>query len=246
VALLGGVAIALLGPVSCSKDPGNELCASITGTSDGLQVADCPRGSISLSGATVDASGAKTSYSFVVLCQGRSAHGVWSSAGGLQCVEGSFPCDGSVCNPMSTLDCEVLSNCVELGECGYVDGKCVLTDEGCAKSEIPCGLSGACHLGDGGVCVALSDTDCQAPFGPCTDCGFKGACVTSGNCHMKNGACIATDDADCKKSQQCSFAGNCSLQGEACVAATDADCAGSEVCRTSGQCTAVMGTCAVQ
>jgi hypothetical protein len=214
-------------------------------TSAGLQVADCPRGAITLSAPTFDASGAKTSYSFVVLCEGRAAHGVWSQAGGLQCAEGSYPCDGGTCTPTSNIDCQVLSNCVQLGECGYVDGKCILTDDGCAKSEIPCGLSGLCHLGDG-ACVATSDADCQMPFGTCPDCAFKGACATSGACHVQNGACIATMASDCKKSQECSFAGKCSLDGATCIAATDADCAGSEVCRTAGQCTAVMGTCAVQ
>jgi hypothetical protein len=244
--LLGlGVAAALMDQMACNSDPGSELCPSITASSEGLQVSDCPRGSITLSGATHDAAGTKTSYSFVVLCQGRSAHGVWSSAAGLQCAEGAFPCDGGVCTPTSNIDCEVLSNCVQLGECGYVDGKCVLTEDGCAKSEIPCGLAGLCHLGDG-ACVATSDADCQTPFGPCSDCAFKGACATSGNCHLKDGACVATMSSECKKSQQCAFAGKCSLDGEACIAATDADCAGSEVCRTAGQCSAVMGSCAVQ
>jgi hypothetical protein len=237
--------VALSDQIGCNSDPGSELCPSITGSSAGLQVTDCPRGTISLSGATYDSAGQKTFYSFVVLCNGRAAHGVWSSMGGLQCVEGSFPCDGSVCTPMSNIDCEVLSNCVELGECGYVDGKCVLTDEGCAKSEIHCGLSGLCHLGDG-ACVATSDADCQTPFGQCPDCGFKGPCAISGACHMKDGACIATMAGECQKSQQCSFAGKCSLDGEACIAATDADCAASEVCRTAGQCKAVMGSCAAQ
>jgi hypothetical protein len=230
---------------ACNSDPGPDLCPAITASSAGLQVSDCPRGSITLSGATHDAAGNKTSYSFVVLCEGRSAHGVWSAADGLQCAEGAFPCDAGVCTPGSSIDCEVLSNCVQLGECGYVDGKCVLTEDGCSKSEIPCGLSGLCHLGNG-ACVATSDADCQMPFGACSDCAFKGACATIGNCHVKDGACIATLASECKKSQQCAFAGKCSLDGEACIAATDSDCASSEVCRTAGQCTAVMGVCAVQ
>jgi hypothetical protein len=235
---------AVWGVGSCSSPPGGDLCPSITGHAEGVQVTDCPHGSITMSGSRYDSSGARISYAFVVICQGRSAHGIWSNTGGLKCVEGAFPCDGGTCAPTSDLDCEVLTNCTTLGECGYSDGKCVLTDEGCAASEIPCGLSGACHLVNG-ACAATSDTDCQAPFGACTSCSFRGACATSGNCHLKDGACIATQDAECKASSQCAFAGKCSLSGEACIAATDSDCAGSEVCRTSGQCSAVMGVCAV-
>jgi len=233
------------GAVSCTSPPGAALCPSVTGTSDGLQVMDCPRGTISMTGTAYDSTGAKTSYAFVVMCNGRSAHGIWSSTGGLVCIEGAYPCDGSVCTPTSDADCRVLSNCVQLGECGYVDGKCVLTDDGCSKSEIPCGLSGACHLVNG-ACAATSDSDCQMPFGNCPACPFKGACVTSGNCTEQNGVCIATQNGDCMKSQQCAFAGKCTLMGNECIAATDADCARSEVCRTAGQCAAIQGSCGVR
>jgi hypothetical protein len=233
------------GAVSCTHQPGGDLCPSITGHAEGVQVTDCPHGTITLSGARFDSSGNRSSYSFLVICQGRSAHGVWSNTGGLKCVEGAYPCDGGTCTPTSDLDCEILTNCVTLGECGFSDGKCVLTDDGCARSEIPCGLSGACHLVNG-ACAATSDTDCQSPFGSCVDCSFAGACATSGNCHVKDGACIATNGTECKASSQCAFAGKCSLAGDACIAATDADCTSSEVCRTAGQCSAVMGVCAVK
>jgi hypothetical protein len=248
--LLGGLALggmaAVWAPISgCGAEADEPLCNTITGSTSGIEVTNCGRGSITLNGIIYDASGLKTSYTFFVTCKGRSAYGMWSVAGGLACMEGTSPCDGGTCTPKSNLDCEVLTNCTSLGECGYVDGKCVLTDEGCSKSEVPCGLSGACHLVDG-ACAATSDGDCQRPFAGCRDCPFKGPCITTGACHAQNGACIVTDDADCKKAEQCAFAGKCTLDGEACVAASDADCARSEVCRTAGQCSAVAGTCAVQ
>jgi hypothetical protein len=230
---------------SCVSDGEGDLCPAITAKDDELQVANCPRGIISLSGVVYDSSGAKTSYAFMVTCKDRAAHGIWSRARGVECTEGSYPCDGGVCTPRSDLDCRIMTNCVELGECGYVDGKCVLTDEGCSTSKIPCGLSGACHLGDG-VCVATSDADCREPFGKCPDCEFKGPCVFSGSCHVKDGACVAIDDGDCDKAQQCAFAGKCTLEGETCIAGSDSDCAASEVCRTAGQCSAVAGSCAVK
>jgi len=237
------LALVLVVIPSCGSGDDNRLCGSLTGDTAGLHVTDCPRGLITLSEVTYDASGGKTSFAFVASCPGRSAHGIWSQAGGLECVEGTYPCEAGVCTPMSNADCAVLTNCKELGECGYLDGKCVLTDAGCSQSQIPCGLSGACHLGSGGVCTATSDDDCRSPFLGCPDCAFKGACATSGNCYAENGACVARLDSDCKKALECAFAGKCSLAGSACAAVTDSDCRASEVCRTAGQCAAVGGTC---
>lgn len=245
MAFVGCAWILAVGASNCSSDPEGPLCPSIAGDANGLHIGECAGGSVSVSGVTHDATGVKTSYAFVVTCKGRTAHGVWSRTNGIECLEGPFPCDGGTCTPQSSVDCRVLTNCVELGECGYADGKCVLTDEGCSGSDIPCGLSGACHL-VGGACAATSDVDCQKPFGACPDCTFKGPCATSGNCYQKDGACIAEQDGDCKKAQQCAFAGKCSLAGETCIAATDSDCTASEVCRTAGQCAAVAGTCAVR
>ena len=65
----------------------------------------------------------------------------------------------------------------ELGLCADADGRGVATEDGCAKSIIPCGLGGACHLGATGTCTAASDADCR---GTCVDCAFKGPCVASG------------------------------------------------------------------
>jgi len=198
-----------------------------------------------LSQQIADGSGGWTSYSFLIACgNGSAAHGSWSKANGLTCVAGAYSvCDGGTCVPTSDADCAMSTNCVKLGQCGYADGGCVLTDQGCAHSEIPCGLSGACHLGATGVCTATTDSDCQ---GTCIGCSFKGPCVSSGKCVQENGACVARQDADCKKADVCAFAGQCTLEGDSCIASTDSDCASSDVCRTSGQCMAISGTCGVK
>ena len=228
---------------SCGTGKDKDLCKSITGRGDGLHVSNCPRAYTSLSLVTYGADGEKTSYAFAVTCGGSSVHGHWSSSSGLSCIEGAYVCDAGVCMPTSAADCEVSADCVQLGRCGFVDGKCVLTEAGCAHSEIACGLGGGCHLGADGKCGATSDADCQ---GSCVGCSFAGPCATSGDCYQANGTCVARDDADCKKSQQCAFAGNCTLLGEACSAATDSDCARSEVCLTAGQCAAIDGHCGVK
>jgi hypothetical protein len=230
---------------SCGDDSSGALCSSLKGGSDGVHTSNCSRGNVMLSQSTFDGAGARTSYAFVIVCgNGNSAHGTWSRTAGLTCIDGAYAvCEGGPCAPTSSTDCALSTNCAQLGECEYADGGCVLNDDGCARSEIPCGLSGACHLGADGKCTASSDSDCK---GTCVGCSFKGPCVTSGKCFQENGACVAREDADCKKAEQCAFAGQCTLQGNACIASTDADCMASEVCRTAGQCSAIMGTCGVK
>jgi hypothetical protein len=238
--LVGCLALGWVVISSCGSND-NGLCSTLTGNADGIFLKDCPRGMVKLSGVSYQ-NGRMTSYAFVVTCPDKSAHGVFTQAGGLQCVDGAYPCNGDVCTPTSNADCAVLTNCIELGECGFQDGKCVLTEAGCSQSQIPCGISGACHLGPSGACTAISDDDCRTPFPGCPDC-FKGACFTSGKCYAQNGACVARQDSDCKGSQECAFAGKCTLQGDECMAISDADCRSSEVCRTAGQCVAVAGSC---
>jgi hypothetical protein len=238
----------LAATVRCSSPDGGSVCTSVSSGSDGIRVSDCSPSTITLDDIQYDRNGAKISYDFIVTCQGRSARGTWSRSRGLTCLEGATdPCKGGgVCTPTSDDDCQNIANCKSWGDCGYREGKCVPTDDGCAKSEVPCGLSGQCHLSPSGVCTVLSNADCQTPFGACPECQYKGACATYGNCYAENGRCIARETSDCRKSSQCAFAGKCSLSTSECVAATDIDCASSEVCRTARQCTAIGGVCTVK
>jgi hypothetical protein len=230
----------------CGSPASEGVCASVTSQPDGIHLADCPNGTVRLDEVRYDRIG-KVSYDFIVTCQGRSARGTWSRTGGLKCFEGATdPCRSGTCTPTSDQDCQSIANCKEWGDCGYQNGKCVPTEEGCARSEVPCGLSGQCHLGSDGTCTVMTNDDCQTPFGTCPDCKYKGACVTYGTCYAENGRCVARDATDCKRSAQCTFAGTCSLVAGACIAATDGDCLSSEVCRTARQCTAVGGVCSVR
>jgi len=243
-----GATLLLAATVHCTAQSNSSVCASISSHPDGIHLSDCANGTVSLDDIEYDRNGAKLSYDFLATCHGRSARGSWSRASGLTCLEGATdPCRSpGMCTPTSDDDCRSIANCKEWGDCGYRNGECVPTDEGCAHSEVPCGLSGQCHLGSDGACVVVSDADCQRPFGACPNCPYKGACATSGTCYAEKGACVARFSADCRKSTQCAFAGKCTLDGSACVAATDADCLPSEVCRTARQCVAVGGVCAVK
>ncbi|HMI83908.1 MAG TPA: hypothetical protein VK550_07425 [Polyangiaceae bacterium] len=242
-----GAALLLTATVCCTSQSNESVCASVTSHPDGIHVADCANGTISLDDIQYDRNGGKLSYDFLVTCHGRSARGTWTRTGRLTCLEGATdPCkSGGVCTPTSDDDCRSIANCKEWGDCAYQNGKCVPTEDGCAHSDVPCGLSGQCHLGPDGVCIVVSDADCQTPFGICPNCTYKGACLTSGGCYAESGACVARSSADCKKSTQCAFAGKCTLDASTCVAATDADCRPSEVCRTARQCAAIDGVCTV-
>jgi hypothetical protein len=243
-----GAALLLATTVRCGATSSGGICSSITSHADGIHLSDCDDGKVTLDHIKYDRNGGKTAYNFLATCYGRSARGSWDRQTGLKCLEGATdPCQsGGVCKPTSEDDCRNIANCKEWGDCGYQDGKCVPTEDGCAQSDVPCGISGQCHLGPSGTCEVVSDADCQAPFGICPDCPYKGACATSGTCFAENGRCVARESADCKKSKQCAFAGKCSLSLGACIAATDSDCTLSEVCRTSRQCTAIGGICTVK
>jgi hypothetical protein len=242
-----GVWLLVAATLRCSSSSNPGVCGSITSHRDGIHLSDCSNGTVTLADVQYDRNG-KVSYDFVVTCHGQSARGSWSRTSGLKCFEGATdPCkSGGVCTPTSDVDCQNIANCKEWGDCGYLNGKCVPTEEGCARSNVPCGLFGKCHLGPDGVCVVLSDADCQSPFGVCPDCKYQGACATYGTCYEANGACVARDSADCKRSEHCAFAGTCSVLAGKCAAVTDGDCLGSEVCRTARQCTAVDGICSVK
>jgi hypothetical protein len=243
-----GAGLLVAATCGCASPSSQGVCASVTSHPDGIHLSDCSNGTVAFDHIQYDRNGGKIAYDFIVTCHGRSARGSWSRAGELQCLEGATdPCQpGGTCTPTSVDDCRSIANCKEWGDCGYDNGKCVPTEDGCAHSDVPCGLSGQCHLGPNGTCVVLTDADCQKPFGDCPTCKYKGACLTSGTCYAENGVCVARDSTDCRASAQCAFAGKCTLVAGTCIAATDSDCAPSEVCRTSRQCTALGGICTVK
>jgi hypothetical protein len=228
--------------VACSSsrdsgvDAGSVFCKSVAAAATGVTVANCTRPTVSLHDVQFGSEGMRQSYAFLVTCGDQTARGSWDATAGMQCLEGANLCEGGPCTPTSSIDCRLQPDCEQSGECEFSDGKCVLSEDGCAHSLIDCGLNGACHLGPNGTCVVTSDADCRSPYGSCPSCSFKGSCVSQGNCYFENGQCVAKSDGDCKNSDQCAFAGMCSLVGNSCAAASDADCAGSEVCRTSGLC----------
>jgi len=219
------------------------FCANISAGPQGLAVTNCRTPSSSLRDIHYDAAGTREAFAFIASCGTQSARGTWDINAGIVCTETPEPCEGGVCTPASDLDCRLEPNCEQAGACGYSNGQCIFTEDGCAHSQLACGLRGECHLGPDGTCVVTSDADCQMPFGVCPTCQFRGACAATGACHLVNGQCAAGTDDDCRHSTQCSFAGLCTAQDGACVAATDADCLQANVCTMSAQCKALGGHC---
>jgi hypothetical protein len=243
-----GLLLAALGAACSSAEdagPGVQsgFCADISAGPQGLVVANCRSPSSSLRDVHYDSTGMRQAFAFIASCGAQSARGTWDATTGLVCTEAPEPCEGGICTPASAVDCRLEPNCEQAGACGYSNGQCVDTEDGCAHSQLACGLRGECHLGPDGACIVLSDADCQMPFGVCPTCQFKGACAATGSCHFVQGQCAAGTDDDCRASSQCSFAGLCTFQDGACIAATDDDCKQANVCTMSAQCKASGGHC---
>jgi hypothetical protein len=62
-----------------------------------------------------------------------------------ECKEGYCSFERGVCVRASAADCERLPACRERGICGWAEGRCVATEEGCRASEA-CANRGACEL----------------------------------------------------------------------------------------------------
>jgi len=82
----------------------------------------------------------------------------------------------------------------------------------------------------------------ERPRNPNPDkCPF---CDHSGKCTPRGDQCVATSDADCKRSHLCKISGNCTLRDGQCVAGSDQDCRGATTdCHIEGRCTAHKGGC---
>src|SRR5690242_5117578 len=93
--------------VRCGSQTSKSVCDSITSQPDGIRLGDCANGVVSLDDIRYDRNGAKLSYDFIVTCHGRTAHGTWTRAGDLTCIEASANLckPGGVCTPTSDDDC---------------------------------------------------------------------------------------------------------------------------------------------
>jgi hypothetical protein len=89
------------------------------------------------------------------------------------------------------------------------------------------------------VLLALAMSGCGS-CGPdqivITDCHRTKACSVSGQCELRAGQCVATNEG-CRVARVCSQHGRClaHASGE-CEAVSEDDCKASETCRREGRC----------
>lgn len=177
-------------------------------------------------------------------------------------IEGRCTEQEGECIIASADDCEQSMDCELMGWCGFRDGECVPSEEGCRGSQ-GCFSEGSCSLSpEGDGCVTASDADCLDSMGcqyggycafadgQCViseeGCRTSENCAESGECTLKDGVCRATSDADCAKSDACFQGGRCGhLKGE-CEAISEEDCAKSAFCESTGRCGLVDGECVAQ
>ena len=67
-----------------------------------------------------------------------------------------------------------------------------------------------------------------------TRCLGADVCKSHGRCSLVEGACVPTQDADCRRSLRCASEGLCTARHGRCGAADDAACAQSQACTADG------------
>jgi hypothetical protein len=106
---------------------------------------------------------------------------------------------------------------------------------GCSKQE-----GGACfnkgECAEGLACVGEGMRRCEK-------CEALALCTGFGKCTAKDGACVAADDAQCKRSYDCKQRGPCTAKDGVCVVGGDADCEQSVACAKEKQCVARGNDC---
>ena len=111
-------------------------------------------------------------------------------------------------------------------------------------------LSAGCKKGEGATCYKLSDcadglacVGASGDLNRCEKCDGADPCTDEGKCSVKEGACVAASDDDCKKGDICTSKGACTAKDGACVVGGDADCKQSEACKKEGFCKAKGNNC---
>lgn len=136
---------------------------------------------------------------------------------------------------------------------GALPGWLIASDYTRAESEraVTCANVGRCHVDSTLRWEGLRAIDgivkerrffTHAAHEP-QECAASLACLHSGECSLRDGACAATTDEDCSGTVTCRRFATCSAVGGKCVIAKDADCEQSDRCSELGLCAAENGVC---
>ncbi len=108
------------------------------------------------------------------------------------------------------------------------------SDADCRKSYL--GVLHGAVWARKGVCVALTQVDCDASQG----------CMKNSECRLNHGTCMQArydTDADCRPTPGCTRTGRCTAKENGCIATNAADCEGSATCKSDGVCRFAGGAC---
>ena len=134
------------------------------------------------------------------------------------------------CTPTER-NCKELSSCWEHGKCGFKDGQCIATPQGCKESLRVCRKDGKCGFKDG-ECVPTAQ-GCKKSLR---------VCRKEGKCGFKDGECIINEKG-CNESESCKQDGKCGFEDGKCVA-TEQGCKQSNSCEENERCGFIGGECA--
>lgn len=129
-------------------------------------------------------------------------------------IPGDSPRCGKAMPQLTAERCKRSPGCGVSGICGFEEGKCVHTDEGCRASNA-CKIGGACSLrqkaGVSPECLPLTDNDCVT----------SRRCIESGACHLKTEygrtTCVAKSQTDCQASSRCKTEKRCRYRDGLCI-----------------------------
>ena len=116
----------------------------------------------------------------------------------------------------SLAECTEWDGCRVDGECGFNDGICTATEDGCSNST-KCEIDGICSL--------------DAPEiveNPLPSLEKRRAIIQKTEPKYLN--CRAMTYEDCRRSRRCQEEGRCSVRWGGCAAMSDGDCANSAAC----------------
>ncbi|MFO0551535.1 MAG: protein kinase [Polyangiaceae bacterium] len=140
------------------------------------------------------------------------------------------------CRAAKDGDCAQSAACTQFGLCKVEDGECVAGAAADCQGSRACRDRGRCTLG-ASSCEARTRADCAASF----------FCKDRGQCTPRAGSCAVTRDEDCASSTVCKVDGQCTAGPYLrCVASREADCKRSENCGKFSRCTLKRGECVAE
>ena len=165
------------------------------------------------------------------------------AAEGEPCLKGSDCRAELACVNDKCASCAKSDRCKLYGLCAVVQGRC----------EVPAVSDADCSKphGEKSYTPCIQDGKCTASAGACSAtsdeaCAKSNLCKQSAACSAKDGQCIIASSDDCKKADVCAQLAHCTLRDGACALTSDDDCKAAMACKSAGLCTLFDNRCTAQ